>query len=50
MPMDKKGHEIMNSFMSRYGKKKGKSAAYATANKKGRGSKIYAALHGDKGM
>lgn len=46
MPMSAKGREIMTSFMSRYGKKKGKSVGYATANKKGKGSKIYQALHG----
>ena len=45
MPMSKKGHEVMSSFMNQYGGKKGKSNAYATANKKGKKSKIYQALH-----
>ena len=45
MPKTKKGHEIMSSFMKQYGKK-GESRAYATANKKGKKSKIFQALHG----
>ena len=48
MPVGPEGRKIMSSFMSRYGAKKGKSYAYATANKKGKGSKIYSALHGGK--
>jgi hypothetical protein len=34
--------------MSRYGKKAGKSNAYATAEKKGKGSKLYQILHEGK--
>jgi len=48
MPMGEKGHKVMSSFMEQYGSKKGKKVAYATANKKGKKSKIFAALH--KGM
>lgn len=48
MPIGPTGQKIMSSFMSRYGKKKGESWAYATANKQGKGSKIYAALHSGK--
>ena len=46
MPMSDKGHKVMSSFMKQYGSKKGKSFAYATANKKGKKSKIYESLHG----
>lgn len=45
MPMSEKGHKVMGSFMKQYGKK-GKDYAFATANKKGKKSKIYEALHG----
>lgn len=48
MPMSEKGHKVMGSFMKQYGAKKGKSFAYATANKKGKSSKIFQALHGGK--
>ena len=47
MPMTAKGGKVMSEFMSRYGKKAGKSAAYATANKQkseGKG-KLYSLLH-----
>ena len=50
MPMSSKGSKIMDGFMEKYGKKEGKSAAYATANKKkseGKG-KLYSLLHGMK--
>jgi hypothetical protein len=50
MPMTEKGGKVMKEFMSRYGKKAGKSAAYATANKEkseGKG-KLYSLLHGMK--
>jgi len=50
MPMSKEGGKIMKDFMSRYGKKKGKSAAFATAQKdknEGKG-KLYSLLHGMK--
>ena len=48
MPIGEKGHKVMSSFMSQYGAKKGKSIAYATANKKGKKSKIFQALHAGK--
>lgn len=50
MPMTEEGGKVMKDFMSRYGKKKGKSAAYATAQKqKNEGkSKLYSLLHGMK--
>ena len=48
MPMGAKGHKVMSSFMKQYGEKKGKSFAYASAAKKGKKSKIYAALHSGK--
>ena len=48
MPMSEKGHKVMGSFMKQYGKKEGKSNAFATANKKGKKSKIYESLHGGK--
>lgn len=48
MPMSEKGHKVMSSFIEQYGGKKGKSNAFATANKKGKKSKIYQALHGGK--
>jgi len=47
MPMSKEGGKVMSDFMSRYGKKTGKSVAYATAEKKkseGKG-KLYSLLH-----
>jgi hypothetical protein len=50
MPMNEKGGKIMRDFMGKYGKKGGKSTAYATANKQkseGKG-KLYSLLHGMK--
>jgi hypothetical protein len=46
MPMSSKGHEVMSKFVSRYGAKKGKSVAYAKANKMGKNSKLYQIMHG----
>lgn len=47
MPKTAKGHEVMDSFMETYkSKKKAKKVAYAKANKEGKGSHIYKALHG----
>jgi hypothetical protein len=43
MPQTKRGKTIMRGFRKRYGKR-GKSVAYATANKRGGG--LYRALHG----
>jgi hypothetical protein len=48
MPMKPKGKKVMSDFMSRYGGDKGKSAFYATANAKGKGSKFYQLAHGSK--
>ena len=50
MPMSDKGKEAMHGFMKKYGEKKGKSVAYATANERkseGKG-KLYSLLHGMK--
>jgi len=48
MPITGKGKKIMSDFMSRYGAKKGKSVAYATAQKKGPSSRLYKLFHGGK--
>jgi len=48
--MEKEGGKVMKEFMSRYGKKAGKSATYATAEKQKAESKgkLYSLLHGMK--
>ena len=39
MPLTKEGQKVMNSMMSQYGEKKGKSVFYASINAKKKGSK-----------
>jgi len=43
MPVDPK---VKKSFTSQYGSEKGKHIMFATANKEGKGSKLYNAVHG----
>ena len=44
MPITPEGKKIMANFSKRYGAK-GENYAYASANKKGKGSKLYSLLH-----
>lgn len=53
MPLTKKGHEILGNMEKQYGKKKGKSVFYASANKgtiTGVHKKSGGAVEGESGM
>jgi hypothetical protein len=46
MPKTKRGKQIMSEFQKEYGSKRGKSVAYATAQKKG--GRLFQEIHGRK--
>ena len=48
MPMSEHGKKAMRGFQKQYDGEKGKRIAYATAAKRGKGSKLFAMLHKGK--